>query len=88
MRIFLLPAIRRFLAATNIIAILTVGPCTVLLPQQLAAQHGEPEHAKLDPTRLDDVVARIATWWTAVSQVSRCWHGPLDVRYRGYPRSW
>jgi len=54
MRIFLDTVIRRLLAATQVLAILTVGPC--------AAQQGDPQPQRLDPTALDNVVARVALY--------------------------
>jgi hypothetical protein len=63
MRIFLDTVNRRLLIATNILAILTVGPCAVLSPPPLAAQQqAEAQPAKLDPAALDDVVARVALY--------------------------
>jgi len=62
MRIFLDTVIRRLLVAANLLAILTVGPCAILVPQPVAAQQAEPQPAKLDPAALDDVVARIALY--------------------------
>jgi hypothetical protein len=62
MRIFLETTNRRLLAATNILAILTVGPCAVLIPQPLRAQEAEQQPAKLDPAALDETVARVALY--------------------------
>jgi len=62
MRIFLDTIIRRLLVATNILVMLTVGPCAILAPQPLAAQQAEPQPAKLSPAELDNVVARIALY--------------------------
>jgi hypothetical protein len=62
MRIFLDTLNRRLLIATNILAILTVGPCAILNPRPLAAQETEAQPAKLDPAALDNVVARIALY--------------------------
>ena len=61
MRIFLDTVIRRALIATNILAILTLGPCAVLLPP-LAAQQEEAQPARLAPAVLDNVVARDALY--------------------------
>jgi hypothetical protein len=54
--------IRRLLATTNILTILTVGPCAILPASRLAAQQGEPQPAKLSAAQLDDVVARVALY--------------------------
>src|SRR6476646_6712093 len=62
MRIFLDLVNRRLLIATNILALLTVGPCAVLVPQRLVAQEAEQQPAKLDPAALDDTVARVALY--------------------------
>ena len=62
MSIFLDNVIRRFLAATNILAMLTIGPCAILTPRPLAAQQAEPQPANLSPEELNDVVARVALY--------------------------
>jgi hypothetical protein len=62
MSIFLDFVNRRLLVATNILAILTFGPCAVLAPRPLAAQAAEPQPAKLDAATLEGVVARVALY--------------------------
>src|SRR5215207_4814696 len=62
MRIFLETTNRRLLAATNILAILTVGPCAILVPKPLQAQEAEQQPAKLAPAVLDQTVARVALY--------------------------
>ena len=49
MRIFLDSVNRRLLVTTNILAILTVGPCALLVPQSLTAQRSQSQPVKLDP---------------------------------------
>ena len=62
MGIFLDTVNRRFLAGINIMAILTIGPCSVFTPVPVTAQQAEPQPAKLAPAALDDVVARVALY--------------------------
>ena len=62
MRIFLDSVNRRLLVTTNILAILTVGPCALLVPQSLTAQQSRSQPVKLDPAALDEVVARVALY--------------------------
>jgi hypothetical protein len=62
MRIFLYTEIRRLLGTVNILAMLAAGPCAALIPQQLSAQGAQVQPAKLSPTALDDVVARVALY--------------------------
>ena len=63
MRIFIDTVNRRLLVAANILAILTVGPCAVVVPQKLAAQQqAEQQPPKLDPAALDEIVARVALY--------------------------
>ncbi len=62
MSIFSDPVNRRLVVATNLLAILTFGPCAVLAPRPLAAQAAETQPAKLAPAALDDIVARVALY--------------------------
>ena len=48
--------------SANVLAILTIGPCAVLLPRPLAAQQAEAQPARLDPAVLDLLVGRVALY--------------------------
>ena len=61
MRIFLDTVFRRILISASIVAILTLGPCAVLLPP-LSAQQAEAQPPRLSPEALDTVVARVALY--------------------------
>ena len=63
MRIFLDSVNRRLLVPTNILAILTVGPCAILVPQRLAAQQGGATTCETRPRQFSMIlVARVALY--------------------------
>lgn len=62
MYIFFDTFIRRCLSVLNILALFLAGPAAFVVTQPLAAQQSEPQPAKLGPSDLDNVVARVALY--------------------------